>query len=197
MPQNVSQIRYTDAEVEQIKSIFPDVDSLKLYRKYLLDVPLTHDEIGRVQALWSPASVRPVIIKTTLPVVDGNEAIATGYDLLNSVSVNEPNFDLSQRRIAMFVHAIKYLNGRIEGLDNLPEAATGKGKWLTASILAGGWNEEEGNRFIEEENTTNILNQLCIKANVEGILVGLNALISTPVETEEEKAARLAADSTN
>lgn len=197
MPQNVSQIRYTDAEVEQIKSIFPDVDSLKLYRKYLLDIPLTHDEIDRVQALWAPASVRAIIVKTTLPVIDGNETIATGYDLLNSVSVNEPNFDISKRRIAMFVHAIKYLNSRIEGLDKLPESATGKGKWLTASVLGGGWNDESDNRYVDEKNTTNILNQLCIKANVEGILVGLNALINVPVETEEEKAKRLLADSTN
>jgi hypothetical protein len=197
MPENVSQVRYTDAEVEQIKSIFPDVDSLKLYRKYLLDVPLTHDEIDRVQALWAPASVRAIIYKTTLPLIDGNETIATGYDLLNSVSVNEPNFDISKRRIAMFVHAIKYLNSRIEDLNNLPESATGKGKWLTASVLGGGWNDETGNRFVDEENTTNILNQLCIKANVEGILVGLNALISAPVETEEEKAKRLLADSAN
>jgi hypothetical protein len=63
-----AQVRYTNAEVEQLKSIFPDVDSLKLYRKYLLDHPLTHDEIDRVQALWAPASVRAIIIKTTLPV---------------------------------------------------------------------------------------------------------------------------------
>jgi hypothetical protein len=55
-----------------------------------LDIPLTHDEIDRVQALWAPASVRSIIFKTTLPVIDGNETIATGYDLLNSVSVNEP-----------------------------------------------------------------------------------------------------------
>jgi hypothetical protein len=197
MPENASQIRYTNAEVEQIKSIFPDVDSLKLYRKYLLDLPLTHDQIDRVQALWAPASVRAIIIKTTLPVITGDEAIAVGYDLLNSISVNEPNFDYIQRRTAMFVNAIKYLNSRIVGLDTLPESASGKGMWLTASVLGGGWNDEKGNRFTDEENTDAILNQLCIKANVEGILVGLNALINTPVETEEEKAARLAADSTN
>lgn len=123
MPENVSQIRYTAAEVEQIKSIFPDVDSLKLYRKYLLDLPLTHDEIDRVQALWASASVRSIIVKTTLPVITGDEPIAVGYDMLNSVSLNEPNFDYIQRRVAMFVHAIKYLNNRIIGLDNLPRVS--------------------------------------------------------------------------
>jgi hypothetical protein len=197
MPKNVSQLRYTDAEVEQIKSIFPDVDSLKLYRKYLLDLPLTHDEIDRAQALWAPASVRAIIIKTTLPVITGDEPIAVGYDMLNSISLNEPNFDYTQQRTAQFVNAIKYLHSRIEGLDNLPESATGKGQWLTASVLGGGWNDETGNRYVDEENTNKVLNQLCIKANVEGLLVGLNAIITAPVETEEEKAARLAADSTH
>jgi hypothetical protein len=196
MPANVSQLRYTDAEVEQIRSLFPDLDSLKLYRKYLLDLPLTHEEIDRVQALWAPASVRPIIIKTTLPVIDGNEAVGVGYDLLNNIPLSEPNFDYVQRRTEIFVNAVKYLDSRIKGLDSLPESATGQGTWLTASILAGSWKEEEG-RYVDEGNTTNILNQLCIKQNVEGILVGLNAIINTPVETEEEKAARLAADSTN
>jgi hypothetical protein len=141
--------------------------------------------------------VRAIIIKTTLPVITGDEPIAVGYDLLNSISLSEPNFDYVQRRTAMFVNAIKYLNSRIVGLDTLPESATGKGMWLTASILNGGWNDEKGNRYVEEENTDAVLNQLCIKANVEGLLVGLNAIINAPVETAEEKAARLAADSTH
>lgn len=196
MPSNVSQLRYTDAEVEQIRSLFPDLDSLKLYRKYLLDLPLSHDEIDRVQALWAPASVRSIIIKTTLPVVTGDEAVGVGYDLLNNIPLSEPNFDYVQQRTAIFVNAIQYLDGRIKGLDTLPESATGKGTWMTASILAGGWKEDAKNYHQAEENTTTVLNQLCIKQNVEGILVGLNAIINTPVETDEEKAARLVADST-
>ena len=197
MQPNASQIRYTDAEIEQIKALFPDLDSLKLYRKYLLDLPLTHDEIDRVQALLAPASARSIIIKTTLPVISGDEAIGVGYDMLNNISLSEPNFDFVQHRTEMFVNAIQYLNSRIVGLDNLPESATGKGQWMTASILNGGWSEEKGTRYEKEENTTHVLNQLCIKQNVEGILVGLNAIITVPVETEEEKAARLAADSSN
>lgn len=196
MPNNVSQLRYTDAEVEQIKSLFPDLDSLKMYRKYLLDLPLSHDEIDRMQALWAPETVRSIITKITLPVIDGNEAIGVGYDMLNNISLSEPNFDYLKQRTQMFVNAIKYLDSRITGLDTLPESATGKGKWMTAAILAGGWKTDTANYREDDDNTNAVLNQLCIKQNVEGILVGLNAITSAPVETEEEKAARVTADST-
>jgi hypothetical protein len=54
----LQQVRYTDGEVEQIKTLFPDADSLKLYRRYLLDLPLTPDEITRIKACSPSAPLR-------------------------------------------------------------------------------------------------------------------------------------------
>lgn len=196
MPKDISQARYTEAEVEQIKALFPDLASLKLYRKYLLNLPLTHEEIDRIQSTWASVGNRAIMFKTTLPIADGTEVIGVGYDVLNNISLSEPNFEYTTRRAAMFVNTVKYLSERLDGLDNLPESATGKAKWLTASILNGDWKNDKGGVYEEEDNTIAILNQLCIKQNVEGILVGLNAIISMKTETPEEKAAREAADST-
>lgn len=186
-----TQVRYTDAEVEQLKTLFPDVDSLKLYRKYLLDLPLSHDEIDRIQATWAPAAVRPLIIKATLPVIDGNDPIGIGYDLLNNISLSETDFEYQRRRAILFVSAINYLNSRIGGLDTLPESVGAKGSWLTASILDGTYKTAGTG----DDGVMGILFQLCIKQNVEGILLGLQGIINTITETPEQKAARETADS--
>jgi len=197
MPKDVSQLRYTAAEVDQIKLLFPDLDSLKLLRKYLLDLPLTHDEIDRIQATWSPLSAREILRKVILPETSGTEAIGVGYDVLNNINISEQNLEYQGHRVALFVNAINYLNSRIAGLDLLPDSATGDGKWLTSFVLAGRLPKND-NRFAEvEDNCDEVLRQLVVKQNVEGILVGLNALISTPVETSEEAAARVRADSAN
>jgi hypothetical protein len=187
-----TQVRYSDAEVEQIKTLFPDADSLKLYRRYLLDLPLTPDEITRIKATWAPSSVRAIIQKVTLPVIDGNEPIGVGYDLLNNISLKETDFEHQVRYTSLFLKAVFYLNSRIQGLDKLSKAASGKGQWLTSSVLDGVSRVKDP--LFTKENTTEVLEQLCIKQNVEGILLGLQGIINTKFETSEEKAARETAD---
>lgn len=185
-----TQVRYTDAEVEQIKTLFPDTDSLKLYRRYLLDLPLSHDEIDRIQATWATPGARATVIKTTVPLTDGSEPIAVGYDLMNNINLAEQNFEYQVRRTGLFVKAIRYLTKRIEGFDTLPESCTGTGKWLTASVLEK--TDDTDNTLTEV-----VLEQLVIKQNVEGLLLGLQGIINTPIETPEGKAARETADSTS
>lgn len=196
MPKGVTQVRYTDAEVEQIKVLFPDLDSLKLYRRYLLDLPLTQDEITRIKATWGQDSATAVLRKTTLPEIDGTEAIGVGYDLLNNISTSEPNFDFVQLRMDQFIEAIRYMNGRLEGLTDLDTASTGGGRWLTNFVLKEGNLIDTGKTTNDlEDNTITLLKQLIIRQNVEGVLVGLQSIINQKVETEEEKAKRVAADS--
>jgi hypothetical protein len=186
MPQNVSQVRYTEQEVEQIRSLFPDLDSVKLYRRYLLNLPLTPEEIERIQATWATPSARDIIIKTTVPVSTGNEAIGVGYDILNNIDINEHDQAYQFRRAGMFADAVRYLGKRIAALDSLPESATGDAKWLTAAIIDPS----------TDVDVDAIVRQLVVKQNIEGIVLGINAIINLPVETPEQAAARAAADST-
>lgn len=198
MPQKVTQLRYSESDVEQIRALFPDLDSLKLYRKYLLDLPLTGAEVTRINATWAAPAVREVMHKVTLPEITGDEAIGIGYDVLHNMDMNVQNFEYQCLRTKLFFAAAKHLSARLNGLDDLKTSVTGKGHWLTTSLLAGDFepSEKVGYNLQDEDNAEKLLEQIVIRQNVEGILVGLNALIQ-PVETEEEKEKRIAADSTH
>lgn len=183
--EKITQLRYTDQQVDQIKALFPNAESLKLYRKYLLDLPLKDHEIAQIKATFALPSMRAALTHATVPFINGDEPIGVGYDILNNIDINERDAAYLERRTQLFIKATEYLIDRLGGLGDLKKSAKGKGKWLSACV---------GDKSFDGKT---LLQQLVIKQNVEGLLMGINALISAPVETAEERERRLKADSTN
>ena len=99
------QMRYSDIEMQLIKSIFAENDALaKVLRKAFLEDPMSKEEQEMIRATFARKEVAAVIKKTLAPVLDPDAPMFQQADLyigtkLDFVSPEKVSADISVRQI--------------------------------------------------------------------------------------------------
>lgn len=176
------QMRYTDKELQLIKSAFAENDDLlKTIRKVFLQMPLNAVDLSRLELIKKP-EILAILRKVFLPTLDPDAPINQQIDLWMTVQIVDKTPDEAYPHLKAREIVIEYLDEQLKELEGL--------------------NKEDIIKFPElvnlkksaKDTYINIVIRNTIISHTEMQLMELK-ILAQPEETPEETQERLAKDS--
>lgn len=178
----MSQLRYTDEELQLVKGVFAENDiALKALRKHFLQLPKNAVDLSILQGFKD--DVLKVLRKTFLPEMDGDLPIGQNIDLWLTIKFDDKMLLESYHILKSREMYIEYIGQQLKSLEG------GKEKIKFKDF------EEKVKDKIPGDAFSDILCRNHIVYNVEGHLGQLKALAGLKQETLEEQKKRLTANS--
>lgn len=111
------QMRYTDKELQLIKSTFAENDELlKIIRKVMLQIPLDSVDLSRLELVKKP-EVLAVLRKTFLPTIDPDAPLNQVIDLWMTIQIADKTPDEALPHFKARKKLIEYLDQQLRFLE--------------------------------------------------------------------------------
>lgn len=124
--------RYNDQEMQLIAATFKEQDGLLiLFRRFLLQDPLTKDESAYLQSTMNNPEILAILRKTLNPDLDKRAPIHQTVDLYSGMDLQPTVIDHAVLQIKVRMRVKQYLNQQF-------------------SMFEGTWKEQEGQIIFDE-----------------------------------------------
>jgi hypothetical protein len=175
--------RFSDSELELIRSTFNNLPLLKSIRKVMLQMPFTEAEEISYRKALTPEAMK-IVRKALLPTITGDEPLSQITDAWSTVTVTDKMPDIALLILKARELTIKYLDEQLNILGGVSKVKT---------IIFENFTILKDKR--EEEAYIDIIARNNILGNIEKQLMELYILSAMPKETPEDIAKRNTIDS--